>query len=373
MFASLRQLRRAVPHAPGHDGLDLSRMRPRDTAAQRWWTSSGDRARTPAPGRAHRRRVRARRAAARTQGRARRPPTRARLATIAVDRDRRGARVAFAPVGPRGDGGGAEPRPRATSSPTPAPSSSLTTTETLCLHLRDLQLLRVDDYTRSGRQLADDAGGDQSRRGTRSSPPRSTRCARQSSPIAMRLRRKGIRPQVSAQIGQRARRAALLIRRAVSTLRAESASYHRDMAERPELSPRKTTVLHAIVEAYVATGRAGRVRDDRRAGRARRLERHDPQRDGRRSRSRATSRIPTPPPAGSRPTPATATTSTRLPAPDQAEGRPAAPDRRPLRRGDPRPRRGVEGLGAPAVSADAVRGSRGAARRRRTSTSSGSR
>jgi hypothetical protein len=43
-----------------------------------------------------------------------------------------------------------------TSSPTAAPSSSLTPTETLCLHLRDLQLVRVDNYTRLAAELAND-------------------------------------------------------------------------------------------------------------------------------------------------------------------------------------------------------------------------
>ena len=42
------------------------------------------------------------------------------------------------------------------SSPTPSPSSSLSTTEILCLHLRDLQLLRVDNYTRLAAELAND-------------------------------------------------------------------------------------------------------------------------------------------------------------------------------------------------------------------------
>ena len=40
---------------------------------------------------------------------------------------------------------------------TPAPSSSLTTTEQLCLHLRDLVLFRVDNYTHLAAELADDA------------------------------------------------------------------------------------------------------------------------------------------------------------------------------------------------------------------------
>ena len=39
---------------------------------------------------------------------------------------------------------------------TPAPSSSLTPTEQLCLHLRDLQLFRVDNYTHLAGELVDD-------------------------------------------------------------------------------------------------------------------------------------------------------------------------------------------------------------------------
>ena len=85
------------------------------------------------------------------------PPTRARLATIAVIGIAAVLVVAFAlsALGSEGSGG-AEAATTSTSSPTPAPSSSLTPTETLCLHLRDLQLVRVDNYTRLAAELAND-------------------------------------------------------------------------------------------------------------------------------------------------------------------------------------------------------------------------
>ena len=65
--------------------------------------------------------------------------------------------VAFALSAFGGSGGetAATDSPTLTS-PTPAPSSALSTTETLCLHLRDLQLLRVDNYTRLAAELAND-------------------------------------------------------------------------------------------------------------------------------------------------------------------------------------------------------------------------
>ena len=85
------------------------------------------------------------------------PPTRARLATIAVIGIAAVLVVAFALSALGSDGSaGAEAATTSTSSPTPAPSSSLTPTETLCLHLRDLQLVRVDNYTRLAAELAND-------------------------------------------------------------------------------------------------------------------------------------------------------------------------------------------------------------------------
>jgi len=85
------------------------------------------------------------------------PPTRTRLATIAVIGIAAVLIAAFAISALADNGsdtaGGATPT---TSSSTPAPSSSLTTTEQLCLHLGELQLLRVDNYTRVAAELADD-------------------------------------------------------------------------------------------------------------------------------------------------------------------------------------------------------------------------
>ena len=85
------------------------------------------------------------------------PPTRARLATIAVIGIAAVLIVAFA-LSAFGGNGGETAGTHSPSAPatTPAPSSSLTATEQLCLHLRDLQLLRVDNYTRLGAELADD-------------------------------------------------------------------------------------------------------------------------------------------------------------------------------------------------------------------------
>lgn len=85
------------------------------------------------------------------------PPTRARLATIAVIGIAAVLIVAFALSAFGGNGG----ETAGTNSPsppptTPAPSSSLTASQQLCLHLRDLQLLRVDNYTRLGAELAND-------------------------------------------------------------------------------------------------------------------------------------------------------------------------------------------------------------------------
>lgn len=85
------------------------------------------------------------------------PPTRARLATIAVIGIAVVLVTAFALSALGTDGSGADAAATtSTSSPTPAPSSSLTATETLCLHLRDLQLVRVDNYTRLAAELAND-------------------------------------------------------------------------------------------------------------------------------------------------------------------------------------------------------------------------
>jgi len=85
------------------------------------------------------------------------PPTRARLATIAVIGIAVVLIVAFALSAFGGSGGTTAgtgtPSAPATSA---APSSSLTTTETLCLHLRELALLRVDNFTRVAAELADD-------------------------------------------------------------------------------------------------------------------------------------------------------------------------------------------------------------------------
>jgi transcription elongation factor Elf1 len=84
------------------------------------------------------------------------PPTRARLATIAVIGIAAVLVIAFALSALGSEGSGTDAATTSTSSPTPAPSSSLTPTETLCLHLRDLQLVRVDNYTRLAAELAND-------------------------------------------------------------------------------------------------------------------------------------------------------------------------------------------------------------------------
>jgi transglutaminase-like putative cysteine protease len=86
------------------------------------------------------------------------PPTRARLATIAVIGIAAVLIVAFALSAFGGNGGetAGTPTPSTPATSTPAPSSSLTLTEQLCLHLQDLQLLRVDNYTRLAAELAND-------------------------------------------------------------------------------------------------------------------------------------------------------------------------------------------------------------------------
>jgi galactokinase/mevalonate kinase-like predicted kinase len=65
--------------------------------------------------------------------------------------------LAFALSAFAGNGGdaAASSAPPASAS-TAAPSSSLKPTEQLCLHLQDVQLLRVDNYTRLAAELADD-------------------------------------------------------------------------------------------------------------------------------------------------------------------------------------------------------------------------
>jgi hypothetical protein len=85
------------------------------------------------------------------------PPTRARLAIIAAIGIAVVLIVAFALSAFAGNSGDAAAgsTPSASAS-TPAPSSSLTPTEQLCLHLQDVQLLRVDNYTRLAAELADD-------------------------------------------------------------------------------------------------------------------------------------------------------------------------------------------------------------------------
>jgi len=82
-----------------------------------------------------------------------RPPTRARLATIAVAGIIAVVAIAFAlsslsPLG--GD-------TAATSPAAASPSPPLTTTQVLCLHLRDLQTPREDAYTRLADTLKADA------------------------------------------------------------------------------------------------------------------------------------------------------------------------------------------------------------------------
>lgn len=82
--------------------------------------------------------------------RARRPPTRARLATIAIVGIVAVVAIAF---GLSSLGDETTAAPSLPASPTP----SLTTTQALCLHLRDLQTPREDAYTRLGDTLKADA------------------------------------------------------------------------------------------------------------------------------------------------------------------------------------------------------------------------
>ena len=85
---------------------------------------------------------------ARSSGR--RPPTRARLATIAVIGIVAVLAIAFGLSTLSDD-------TTAAQSPTPSPAASLTTTQALCLHLRDLQTPREDAYTRLADTLKADA------------------------------------------------------------------------------------------------------------------------------------------------------------------------------------------------------------------------
>ena len=82
--------------------------------------------------------------------RTRRPPTRARLATIAVVGIVAVIAIAF---GLSSLGEETTAAPSSSTSPTP----SLTTTQALCLHLRDLQTPREDAYTRLADTLKADA------------------------------------------------------------------------------------------------------------------------------------------------------------------------------------------------------------------------
>jgi hypothetical protein len=86
------------------------------------------------------------------------PPTRARLATLAMIGIAGVLIVAFAlsAFGASDGEAAGTGTPSALATSTPAPSSSLTLTEQLCLHLQDLQLLRVDNYTRLAAELAND-------------------------------------------------------------------------------------------------------------------------------------------------------------------------------------------------------------------------
>ena len=85
-----------------------------------------------------------------TPARTRRPPTRARLATIAVVGIVAVVAIAF---GLSSLGDETTAAPSLSTSPTP----SLTTTQALCLHLRDLQTLREDALTRLADTVKADA------------------------------------------------------------------------------------------------------------------------------------------------------------------------------------------------------------------------
>jgi uncharacterized Zn finger protein (UPF0148 family) len=85
-----------------------------------------------------------------TSTRTRRPPTRSRLATIAIVGIVAVVAIAF---GLSSLGEETTAAPSSSTSPTP----SLTTTQALCLHLRDLQTPREDAYTRLADTLKADA------------------------------------------------------------------------------------------------------------------------------------------------------------------------------------------------------------------------
>ena len=89
------------------------------------------------------------RPAAAPSTRARRPPSRARLATIAVVGIVAVVAIAFG-LSSLGD-------ETAAQSTSPSPSASLTTTQALCLHLRDVLIPREDAYTRLADTLKADA------------------------------------------------------------------------------------------------------------------------------------------------------------------------------------------------------------------------
>jgi transcription elongation factor Elf1 len=130
------------------------------------------------------------------------PPTRARLATIAVIGIAAVLVIAFALSALGSDGSGAAAAATSsTPSPTAAPSSSLTPTETLCLHLRDLQLVRVDNYTRLAAELANDEAAFQAAGDTKLATKVE---AMRAAVLAYRdaLASQGDTTQVSAQIAQ---------------------------------------------------------------------------------------------------------------------------------------------------------------------------
>ena len=234
-------------------------------------------------------------------GRARGPATRAQLATIAVVGIAAVLAIAFALSSLGGETTGT-----ATASPDPV----LTSTQALCLHLRDLQTPREEAYTRLAATLQTDAatitsrgghgprrrGADDARGGRRlSGCPCGARGYEQQRRRSPSARRDAV--LISARLALCARECQLSSRhgRPPGAVDAQG-----DRAARGRRGVR-------------GDGRAGRVRDDRRTGESRRFERHDPQRDGGAGGAGLPHAIRTPPPAGSRPTPATGTTSTPCP------------------------------------------------------------
>ena len=133
------------------------------------------------------------------------------------------------------------------------------------------------------------------------------------------------------------------------------------MADLPELGPRKSAVLRAVVEEYVRSGEpvGSETIAERAAASACPAPRSVTR--WRRSRSSVTSATRTRAPGGSPPTTGIATTWTRC----RPGGRLRETQRRAiaelLRRGDGGSRRGAEGIGAAALADDAVRGTRRAA------------